>query len=997
MKKHIKKTDRSKKTAAKRTLALLLAAVFVLPLLSSCQSGGIEENTALPLPSEPEFTVPESIESPVSEVRGVWVASVYNLDYPSASGLTKSELEKELDTLIENCLDLGLNTVFFQVRPEGDALYKSDIFPQSAYISGTQGKSADGNFDSLEYLVDRASAVGIKIYAWVNPLRAALKGNEDSLAQSSPAIKDPEYTVKYADGNLYYNPAIPKARELVADGAAEIAKNYDVAGIVFDDYFYPYPVYENGALAEFDDKEQYITYGGSDSLEDWRRENINTLIELCNEKIKEADEDCLFGIAPFGIWQNSNGENGGSATMGNESYHSQYADSLAWVNGGYIDFIAPQIYWSFSTSVAPYDTLVRWWSSKLSGTDCALYISTGDYRYETEEDFEGEITRQVEFARTAAGYRGTVHYRYSSLISNEGLLEEIKALHKEKLEFPNTESNGEKISVTSPQNGSTLTSDKTYIIGRADPAMPLYCQGELIPMTKSGIFTAYVPLSQGKNEIELKNGENTYTHTVYYSYGGSSVTFMDSYRIESPFPAEKLIGRAGSSITVSCYAPAGSTVTAELGDIKVSLKEASGGAIYGNSNVRAYYEGTLPLPEKEGDAGVLIFRSVRTQTEDSAAKATARVSVIGKAEGYRLEVKNDGATMLDSRFGDEYRGYIPQSVGMTDFGIGCTDGMWETSFGGYISEEDLTVGELAEAKTFSARQAMFYLVDGNTTILIKSADRPAIDIKKDKNEISVILKNTSFTDTTVTKGSNDTLLSHMTMENKGEDAVAVLTLNDEFGIYGITYEYTVVEGVSLISITLPAKGGVKDGALPLEGKKIVLDAGHGGSDPGALGAIEGIDEAELNLAVTLKLKEKLEALGAAVLLTRDSDYYMPLTERADFIVKEEPDISISIHHNSIGYNLDPNNFSGTLGLYTHDSAKTLAEALANEVSFSLGRKNEGTRWQELRLCINHRFPSALVELGYMTCPEEYEFTVSEKGQEKIAEALARGILNYFEN
>ena len=205
---------------------------------------------------------------------------------------------------------------------------------------------------------------------------------------SSPAAKHPEYTVAYSDGKLYFDVGIPDVRELVALGVREICEGYEVDGIIFDDYFYPYPHLGK----DFEDSETVETYGGGfESVADFRRESVNSLIKLCYDTVKEVNDDISFGVSPFGIWQNFDGTNGGSLTNGLSAYSEIYCDALAWANGGYVDYLAPQIYWSFENANAPFDTLAEWWSRALDGTGVKLYINYGVYKYDEGEMKSGVV------------------------------------------------------------------------------------------------------------------------------------------------------------------------------------------------------------------------------------------------------------------------------------------------------------------------------------------------------------------------------------------------------------------------------------------------------------------------------------------------------------------------------------------------------------------------------------------------------------------------------
>ncbi len=371
----------------------------------------------------------------IGEMNGVWIASISNIDFPSKPDLSENELKAELDAIVENTADAGLDTIFFQVRPSADALYDSDIFPVSRYLS------SDGRLtlDCLEYIIEAAEKKGISVHAWINPLRVAVGGTVDDLSKDHPAAKNPEWCTKYADGKIYFNCGEPEVRKLIADGIQEIVANYDVAGVVFDDYFYPYPYYEtdeegNRVAAAFADDDAFSAYGTEfDDIGDWRRDNVNRLVELSYKTVKKADKKCLFGVSPFGIWKNGYGDESGSATRGSQSYFEIYCDTLAWAKGEYVDYIAPQLYWTDDTAAASYSVLTEWWSEALEGTGTALLVSHAAYRYDEWESPSGIMTSQVENAGSYYNYRGSIFYGYEEIAGNkEGIADELKKLYLDK-------------------------------------------------------------------------------------------------------------------------------------------------------------------------------------------------------------------------------------------------------------------------------------------------------------------------------------------------------------------------------------------------------------------------------------------------------------------------------------------------------------------------------------------------------------------------------------
>ncbi len=362
------------------------------------------------------------------EMRGIWVSTVYNLDYPKNGTTNEAILKAEADAILDNAKAFGLNAIFLQVRPSADSLYPSEYFPWSRYLTGSVGTAPANNFDPLEYFVEGAHARGLELHAWVNPYRITKDGADEynSLPSTHPARTNPEYTVIH-EGNYYFNPAIPQVRRLITDSVLEIVNNYDVDGIHMDDYFYP--------GTDFDDADEYQKYGSTFSnIGDFRRDNVNQLISMLDEELHEADPDISFGISPFGIWANSKNNSLGSNTNGGESYYQHYADTRKWVLEGTIDYIAPQLYWNIGHDLADYEELSRWWSDVVKDTDVKLYIGQAIYRSDTSDVNSvwygtDEIERQMQMNFTSSHVDGAIFFRYEHLLSIANMGDTIKATY----------------------------------------------------------------------------------------------------------------------------------------------------------------------------------------------------------------------------------------------------------------------------------------------------------------------------------------------------------------------------------------------------------------------------------------------------------------------------------------------------------------------------------------------------------------------------------------
>ena len=379
----------------------------------------------------PRDTHTEKSAAAAEETRAVWVATAYAIDYPSEPTADARVLRQRCTDILDTIEKSGCNTVYLQVRPACDALYPSRLFPWSKYLTGQCGKAPDDAFDPLQYWIEQAHARGLALHAWINPYRICAGQNAqadfDALPTQSPARQHPAWVVRQENG-CYFDPGIPEVRSLIADGVAEIVRTYDVDGIQFDDYFYPSP--------DFDDTSSFAAYGNGKKPEDWRRDNVNDLVRTVSEIVhtQARRRDCVFGISPSGIWRNQSLQApNGSRTHGYEHYTSAYADSLAWIRNGWIDYICPQIYWEIGHDAADFDTLAHWWADQTRQTDVETIIGLAAYRIGDgtshavwQSDGCGEIGRQLDLLRQLDGISGYALFSYRNLEQTAGLREQLQ-------------------------------------------------------------------------------------------------------------------------------------------------------------------------------------------------------------------------------------------------------------------------------------------------------------------------------------------------------------------------------------------------------------------------------------------------------------------------------------------------------------------------------------------------------------------------------------------
>ncbi|KOV65786.1 glycoside hydrolase family 10 protein [Streptomyces sp. MMG1121] len=309
------------------------------------------------------------------EMRGVWLATVDNRDWPSRPGLPAAVQREELIAHLDRAARDRLNTVIFQVRPAADALWPSRHEPWSEYLTGTQGRNP--GWDPLGTAVREAHARGLRLHAWFNPYRIAIHADLGRLAARHPARRHPDWVVRYG-GQLYYNPGLSQVRAFVQRAMLDAVAKYPVDAVHFDDYFYPYPV----AGQTFDDDDAYDRYGGDfGNRAAWRRDNINRLVKETAAGIRRVRPGTRFGISPFGVWRNASTDPRGSDTRaGVQTYDDLYADTRRWVREHWIDHIVPQLYWNIGFAGADYAKLVEWWASVTRGTRTQLHIGEALYK-----------------------------------------------------------------------------------------------------------------------------------------------------------------------------------------------------------------------------------------------------------------------------------------------------------------------------------------------------------------------------------------------------------------------------------------------------------------------------------------------------------------------------------------------------------------------------------------------------------------------------------------
>lgn len=354
---------------------------------------------------------------PKRELRGVWVSTVVNIDWPSKPGLSSDLQKQELLRLLDAHQRAGLNAIFLQVRPSADAIYAKGKELWSRFLTGKQGYAPNPQYDPLEFAIQEAHNRGMELHAWFNPYRATFDLNESNVSPGHITKQHPEWFFTYA-GKKLFNPGIPAVQHYIVEVIMDVVRNYDIDGVHFDDYFYPYPA----GGQSIPDANTFARYGaGFSRIDDWRRNNVNQLIKTLADSIHQEKKYIKFGVSPFGIWQNKKQHPDGSETTGLSGYSQLYADARAWLEGGWVDYINPQIYFPFNNRAAAYETLIDWWSNHAYGK----HIYVGHAAYRAADNTNGwkdrsQLPRQIRHLRNNPHIQGSVYFSSKSLVNNLG-------------------------------------------------------------------------------------------------------------------------------------------------------------------------------------------------------------------------------------------------------------------------------------------------------------------------------------------------------------------------------------------------------------------------------------------------------------------------------------------------------------------------------------------------------------------------------------------------
>lgn len=355
-----------------------------------------------------------SFAQPKYEFRAVWIASVENIDWPSKKGLSVIEQKDEFVRILNMHQRNGMNAVIVQIRPVADALYQSSYEPWSEYLTGIQGMPPVPYYDPLKFMIEETHKRGMEFHAWLNPYRAVFNIYSSSIAQNHITRQHPDWFITYNKQKIF-DPGNPAVIDYVANIVKDIVSRYDVDGIHMDDYFYPYPA----AGKDFPDYNSYRLYGKGKEKKEWRRSNCDSIIKRIHETIIDVKPMVKFGVSPFGVWRNQSVDSNGSAThAGVSNYDDLYADVMTWLKEGWIDYVAPQLYWEIGHKLCDYQTLINWWGEHSYGKQ--IFVGHALYRAGSSTAWRNkdELPEEIQLTRETPNIDGSIYFSSKDFYRN---------------------------------------------------------------------------------------------------------------------------------------------------------------------------------------------------------------------------------------------------------------------------------------------------------------------------------------------------------------------------------------------------------------------------------------------------------------------------------------------------------------------------------------------------------------------------------------------------
>ena len=695
-------------------------------------------------------------------------------------------------------------------------------------------------------------------------------------------------------------------------------------------------------------------------------------------------------MSPSGIWANKSKMEGGSDTDGSQSYFDNYADTRRWVTEKWIDYIAPEIYWNIGYEKADYETLVKWWNDVVADTGVKLYIGQAAYRWIDAAKSSpwygtGELTRQLSLNRFCGNVSGSIFFRLGTIRDNPTITQELKNFF-ESGDQPN-------FFIGRPATDIQTTLQNFYVTGASNPKQPLTLNGKAVEnRSASGYFGLLVPLEKGINTLTFSQGDKTLARVIYRGASESvPKTIAAAIDRSSAFPqAQELIEKT-KSVTLSCVAPAGSKVSVTLNGKTAKMTQAKVTCPNDGKFYEARFSYDYSLPTKY-DGTLYLGSPIYTMTLDgktNSVTAPATITVAYSKIPMLAEVTADEA--------DTYP-YANASLGadgplyksMRDYVKVISCNYVKLSSGKWIKKANVKFLELKSEYRPQITSAKYTVTETQDVLHVETTLSPAAMLDFTDGKLTVSFSTlTRIIRPVLPKGS---LCSAVKMNLENSTGSYVLSFSDSNRLGG----YYIKPTSTGFDLVLRKKPTAKLGDLPLKGITILLDAGHGGDDPGAIGPMGTLQpEKSVNLSLTLKVKDQLELLGASVLLTRENDTSHSLYERLDYSREKLPNLFLSLHANSLEDDIDISKYSGASVFYREEWVKSLAEGILKSASMDVSHKDGGIHVRQHYITKATWTPSLIVETGFLPNPQDFEWINSPTEQNKLAQSIAKAIKEYF--
>lgn len=491
--------------------------------------------------AQPVKSLPSTALKPLSyqlpdiprEFRGVWIATVANIDWPVSPDSPWEVQKQEFTKLLDYYKNLNFNAVIVQIRTAGDAFYPSNYAPWSKYLTGKQGKAPATQENPLTWMIKEAHDRGLEFHAWLNPYRATMDLKTDELSPEHDFHKHRNWMLKYGT-KWYYDPGLPEVKNHLLAIIREVVTNYDIDAIHFDDYFYPYkePKQEFPDLTSFNKHKK-----PGQSREDWRRQNVNDLILALNQTIKSQKPWVQFGISPFGVWRNQSKDPKGSPTQaGQTNYDDLYADVLLWMKNKWIDYLIPQLYWSMEHRLASHRKLADWWAENSYGIP--VYIGNGPYKIREDSDEAwknpAELTAQVNYARTLLPIQGNAFFSAKSIyLKNQDIAQRLKNEVYNRPTLPPS---------FQPKNTTIIEIPVVLDVQSTSKSTQIHLEKPIDPAIR------YAMVQGGNN---LNNLHEEIIHTAWV--GGARVRYLEVPSLNTEFLAVRWIDHYGRIVQTQVF------------------------------------------------------------------------------------------------------------------------------------------------------------------------------------------------------------------------------------------------------------------------------------------------------------------------------------------------------------------------------------------------------------------------------------------------------------